>query len=170
MLGFSGYAILFGIMGLIFALSTYFKLKGEPVGNDTMREIAEAKLSGKDLVPTIEADAVISLDDVDWALHETLAQLEPTGMANRTPVFMSKNVEVMSHRAVGQEGAHLQMRLSSRNGADSHQLVPAIAFRQGAWANGMPQIIDVVYSINVNEWNGRRNLQLMVQDIRPAEG
>ena len=135
-----------------------------------MQAIAEAELSGRDLVPTIKADAEISLDEVDWALHETLAQLEPTGNANAMPLFLSRNVEVISHRAVGQEGAHLQMRLSSQNGGNAHQLVPAIAFRQGAWADGMPQLIDLVYSININEWNGRRNLQLMVQDIRPAEG
>ncbi len=141
-----------------------------PQFKSRMREIAEAKLAGQDLVPTIAVDAEISLDEVDWALHETLAQLEPTGYSNPTPLFLSRNVEVMSHRAVGQDGTHLQMRLSSRNGGDSHQLVPAIAFRQGAWTDGMPQIIDVVYSINLNEWNGRRNLQLMVQDIRPAEG
>jgi hypothetical protein len=33
----------------------------------------------------------------------------------------------------------------------------------------MPQYVDLVYSIGVNEWNGRRDLQLMVQDLRPAE-
>jgi single-stranded-DNA-specific exonuclease len=135
-----------------------------------MQKIAATKLAGLDLVPSIAVDAEISLDEVDWALYETLAQLEPTGQANRTPVFLSKNVEVMSHRAVGQEGAHLQMRLSGRNGSAAHKLLPAIAFRQGAWADGLPQLIDVVYSINLNEWNGRRTLQLMVQDMRPSAG
>lgn len=141
-----------------------------PLFKERMQAIAAVKLAGRDLVPAITADAEISLDEVDWALQETLAQLEPTGYGNPTPIFLSKNVEVMSHRAVGQEGAHLQMRLSSVNGGVTHQLLPAIAFRQGAWADRLPQIIDLVYSINVNEWNGRRNLQLMVQDIRPAQG
>ncbi len=134
-----------------------------------MKEIAQERLSGLDLMPTIEIDAEVSLDEIDWALYETLNKLEPTGQANPTPVFLSKNVEVMSHRAVGQNGAHLQMRLSNRNGGQAHQLMPAIAFRQGAWANELPQLIDVVYSVNLNEWNGRRSLQLMVQDLRPAE-
>ena len=140
-----------------------------PQFKSRMQEIAEAKLAGQDLVPTIAVDAEISLDEVDWALHETLAQLEPTGYSNPTPLFLSRNVEVMSHRAVGQDGTHLQLRLSSRNGDYAHQLLPAIAFRQGAWADALPQIIDVVYSVNINEWNGRRSLQLMVQDIRPHE-
>jgi len=133
-----------------------------------MKEIAKDRLSGLDLMPTIAVDAEISLDEIDWALYETLAKLEPTGYANPTPVFLSKNVEVMSHRVVGQDGAHLQMRLSSQNGGHAHQLLPAIAFRQGAWADELPQIIDVVYSVNLNEWNGRRTLQLMVQDLRPS--
>ena len=141
-----------------------------PQFKSRMQKIAEAKLAGLDLVPSIAIDAEISLDEVDWALYETLAQLEPTGQDNRTPVFLSKNVEVMSHRTVGQEGAHLQMRLSGHNGREAHKLLPAIAFRQGAWAGGLPQLIDVVYSINLNEWNGHRTLQLMVQDMRPSEG
>jgi single-stranded-DNA-specific exonuclease len=137
---------------------------------ERMRAIAEARLGDQELVPTIAVDAELALDEIDWALQETLAQLEPTGYANPTPIFMSRNVEVMSHRAVGRDGSHLQMRLSSRNGASAHQLMPAIAFRQGAWANEMPQLVDVLYSINVNEWNGRRSLQLVVQDIRAAQG
>ena len=141
-----------------------------PQFKSRMLAIAEARLAGLELVPSIDIDAEISLDEVDWSLYETLAQLEPTGQENRTPLFLSRNVEVISHRTVGQEGAHLQMRLSSRNGGDAHKLLPAIAFRQGAWADGLPQLIDVVYSINLNEWNGRKTLQLMVQDMRPSEG
>ncbi len=136
---------------------------------ERMLGIAEAKLAGKDLVPTIEVDGELSLDEIDWALYETLVQLEPTGFANPSPLFQSKQVQVMSHRAVGQDGAHLQLRLSNANGGAPHQILPAIAFRQGAWANQLPQVIDLVYSLNINEWNGRRSLQLMVQDIRAAE-
>jgi hypothetical protein len=52
-------------------------------------------------------------------------------------------------------------------GGSYHEL-PAIAFRQSAWANHMPQYIDVVYTMNVNEWRGNRSLQLMVQDLKPS--
>ncbi len=134
-----------------------------------MTEIAAAKLDGLDLQPTISVDMAIDLAEIDWALHETLAQLEPTGYANATPVFMSRNVEVASHRVVGKDSSHLQLRLNSGAGGYSSQQMAAIAFRQGAWANHMPQFVDLVYTVNVNEWNGRRSLQLMVQDIRPAK-
>jgi single-stranded-DNA-specific exonuclease len=148
-----------------------FTVRNEHLQEFTARmlEIAAAQLDGRDLAPTIEIDAQIALDDVDWALLETLSQLEPTGMGNPTPVFMSSNVEVMGHRAVGQNGDHLQLQVSGGNGGGAHNLLPGIAFRQGAWADHLPQYVDIVYTIGINEYNGRRTLQLMIQDIRPAQ-
>lgn len=134
-------------------------------------EIAQSELASLDLHPVIPIDMEIGLDEVDWALQEILAQLEPTGQSNATPTFLSRGVEVLSHRAVGQDGHHLQLRLlSSKGGVSANRVIPAIAFRQGAWSNSMPQYVDLVYSIGVNEWNGRRDLQLIVQDMQPMEG
>jgi single-stranded-DNA-specific exonuclease len=137
-----------------------------------INEIAQARLQTLDLQPTIAVDAELELESIDWALHENLAQLEPTGYANATPVFVSRGVEVISHRVVGQEGAHLQLRLNSGDNQGygyGYKELSAIAFRQGEWANCLPQYIDIAYTIGVNEWNGRRSLQLMIQDIRPTE-
>lgn len=138
---------------------------------ERMTELARLRLAEVDLTPTLAVDAEIGIEDVDWALFDVLAGLEPTGYANATPVFLSRGVEVISHRRVGQEGDHLQLRLSVRNGrsAGSYRILPAVAFRQGAWADGLPQFIDVVYTIGVNEWRGERSLQLMIQDIRPTQ-
>lgn len=130
-----------------------------------MTAIAADMLSGHDLQRTLTVDAELTLPQVDWAFHDLLTQLEPTGYANTTPVFVSQGVRVYSHRTVGQDRAHLQLRLG-----DQRCEFPAIAFGQGAWASSMPEFIDVVYGLNVNEWKGNRNLQLMVQDIRPAQG
>lgn len=133
-----------------------------------MREFAARALGDQVLTPKIEIDAEIDLGAVDWALFETLAQLEPTGKENPTPVFLSRNVEVVHHRAVGQDGSHLQLRLVDGGDRYAQKSIPAIAFRQGDWAESLPQFIDVVYTINLNEWNGQRNLQLMVKDLQPT--
>jgi single-stranded-DNA-specific exonuclease len=136
---------------------------------ERITDIAERQLADQPLYPKITIDAEIPLTAVDWALHENLAQLEPTGYANAAPIFLSRGVEVVQHRPVGREGSHLQLRVSSRGANGSGRILPAIAFGQGSWATMMPQYIDLVYTIGVNEWNGRRDLQLMVQDLRPAE-
>ncbi|MEZ4591195.1 MAG: single-stranded-DNA-specific exonuclease RecJ [Chloroflexota bacterium] len=131
-------------------------------------EVAERKLRDVELIPTLPIDAEIDLEAVDWALFEHLQQLEPTGAANPQPVLLSRGVEVIHHRAVGQSGAHLQLTLSA-DSVNGYREIGAIAFRQGEWASHLPQVIDLVYSISVNEWRGNRNLQLMVQDIRPSQ-
>lgn len=148
---------------------------GFTVRNDNLPEfltritdVAERKLQDVELIPTLTVDAEIGLEDVDWALFEHLQQLEPTGAANPQPIFLSRDVEVIHHRAVGQNGAHLQLTLSA-DSLTGYREIGAIAFRQGEWASHLPQMIDLVYSINVNEWRGNRNLQLMVQDIRPSQ-
>lgn len=128
-----------------------------------LNEYASGKLDEQDLKPSIPIDAEVNLADVDWALHRVLADLEPTGNANPKPIFVSRNVRVLSHRAVGQDGAHLQLSVG-----DSQTKLGCIAFRQGAWDGSLPDQIDLVYSIGVNEWNGRRDLQLVVQDIQEA--
>lgn len=147
-----------------------FTIRNEnlPAFAERMRAIAGRVLDGRDLSPTLSIDAEIDLAEVDWSLFEHLAGLEPTGTANPTPVFASRQAEIISHRLVGQEGNHLQMQLTAPGLTGGYKVVPAIAFRQGAWASHLPQFVDIAYTINVNEWNGRRDLQLMVQDIRPA--
>lgn len=148
---------------------------GFTVRNDNLPEflsritaIAERKLRDMELVPSLTVDAEIELDDVDWALFEHLQQLEPTGAANPQPTFLSRGVEVVHHRGVGQDGSHLQLTLAA-DSATGYREIGAIAFRQGEWASRLPQTIDLVYSIGVNEWRGNKNLQLMVQDLRPSQ-
>jgi single-stranded-DNA-specific exonuclease len=89
--------------------------------------------------------------------------LEPTGEANPTPRFLSRNLRVVDRRTVGQESTHLKIRVS-----DGEREMEAIAFRQGAWLQCMPGHIDLVYTIQSNIWNGQRELQLRVEDIKPA--
>lgn len=126
-----------------------------------MVEIAQEMLDGEELIPAIPIDAEINIGDIDWALHSLLESLEPTGNGNPTPVFMSRDIQVYDHRAVGQDGSHLQLWVG-----DGRVKRSCIAFRQGAWAGRLPSRVDLAYTINVNEWNGRRDLQLVVKDIR----
>ncbi|VAW42399.1 Single-stranded-DNA-specific exonuclease RecJ [hydrothermal vent metagenome] len=132
-----------------------------------MTEIAERKLGDLELAPTLSIDAEIDLDDVDWALYEHLRQLEPTGAANPQPTFLSCGVEVSHHRAVGQDGTHLQLTVTT-GGDSGYREISGIAFGQGEWASQLPQTIDLVYTVGVNEWRGNRKLQLMVKDLRPS--
>lgn len=157
-----------------------FTIRNEnlPEFTTRMTEIAEAELGRRDLRPSLAIDATLPLSQVDWALQDTLEQLEPTGYDNPKPLLLSRSVEVVSHRAVGTGGAHLQLFFvdahrseSARYGGgrmQSGQAFPAIAFRQGEWAGRLPHTVDIVYRVGVNNWQGKSNLQLVIEDIQPA--
>jgi len=126
-----------------------------------LRRIAMHQLEGLELLPTLSIDAEVDLSEMNWATHALLEQLEPFGYANPVPLFLSREVVVRDARVVGED--HLKMTLS-----DGRAVWDAIAFRQGGWAGKLPCRIDVVYTLEVNEWNEEKRLQLNVKDLRPS--
>jgi single-stranded-DNA-specific exonuclease len=144
---------------------------GFTVRNDNLEElsrclhsIAQRELGERDLRPTLRADMEIPLKELRPNLLRELDMLEPTGLGNPEAVFVSSNLKVKSYKKIGTEGQHLRMSVS-----DGYITYDAVAFRQGHWANQMPERIDILYVFETNSYQGRESLQLNVRDIRPAE-
>lgn len=136
-----------------------------PLLEERLQEKARDVLDGLTLQPTIAVDMELSLGQATLQLAKELAVLEPTGHANAQATFLSRNLRVIETRTVGSGKDHLKLKLSD----DREPPIDAIGFRLGAWAHDMPDCVDVVYNLEINEWMGRRNLQLNLRDIRPAE-
>jgi len=136
-----------------------------PILRERLQEKAHAVLAGMSLTPTINIDMELSLREATMSLANELSVLEPTGNSNEQAVFMSRKLKVVETRTVGAKDDHLKLKLSG----DGEPPIDAIGFRLGDWALEMPEEIDVVYNLEINEWQGRRNLQLNLRDIRPAE-
>jgi len=73
---------------------------------------------------------------------------------------------LVSCRRVGDDGQHLKLKIARKDNAP----IDAIGFGLGEWSSQMPSAIDAAYHLEMNEWNGRRSMQLKLIDIRPAEG
>ncbi|GAB5492016.1 MAG: single-stranded-DNA-specific exonuclease RecJ [Phototrophicaceae bacterium] len=132
---------------------------------ERLQEKARAVLDGMTLQPTIHVDMELSLREATMALAKELAVLEPTGHANEQAVFMSRKLRVLETKTVGKDKSHLKVKLV----AEGEPPIDCIGFRLGHWVDDLPEYVDVVYNLEVNEWLGRRNLQLNLRDIRPAE-
>ena len=125
--------------------------------------IARRELADRELLPTLNIDAEALLEDMNWATIEWLGKLEPCGYGNPVPLFLSRDVSVLRAKAVGNDGKHL--RLTVGDGRESRD---AIAFRMGDRLQDLGKRVDIVYTLEVNEWNGEKQLQLNVQDIQPS--
>lgn len=133
-----------------------------PALHERLMKLAGDILNGQSLVPTLEIDVEVDINQLHESLVHQLNLLEPCGNGNPQPTFMCRNVYVMDCRTVGKDDSHLKLKLS-RTGQPP---LDAIGFGLGEWAKRMPQYIDIAFQLELNEWNGRKNLQANLQDIR----
>ena len=131
-----------------------------------LEQKAEDALGGRALAPKLQIDGEVQLGELNENLLRELDLLEPTGRENEKAAFLTRDLGVLHCRRVGEDGRHLKLRLANSGGAQAD----AIGFGLGDWARKMPRRIDAAYHAEINEWGGRRNLQLQLLDIHPAAG
>lgn len=134
---------------------------------ESLQRRAEQLLSEEDVQPVLRIDAEVSARDLTWSLYEELQVLEPFGAGNPLPVFLCRRLNLYEFRGVGNH--HLRLVV----GKGSHRL-PAMLFRGGDLIRHLRRNMemDVVFSLEANDWDGRRTLQLSVKDLmfEPAYG
>ncbi|MCD6305274.1 MAG: single-stranded-DNA-specific exonuclease RecJ [Deltaproteobacteria bacterium] len=128
-----------------------------------LEAIAEAELTQQDLVPVIHADAHLLLREVDGQTVADVASLAPFGERNPAPVFLARSVEVARSRVVGDR--HLKLRL--RQGETVHE---GIGFGLGPYHPLHGARVDILFTPELNRWQGTERIQLKVVDLRRAEG
>jgi single-stranded-DNA-specific exonuclease len=131
---------------------------------ERLQAIAAEQLAGVEPRPILEIDAELPLEEVNWATHDLLRELEPCGVGNAQPVLLSPNVEVRDKRPMGSESKHFRLALRDGRGV----AWDAVYFRRGDLVDQVPGRVDVAYTLEVHEWNHEKRLQLNVQDLRAA--
>jgi len=115
-------------------------------------------------VPAMEADCELTVQDMTMEQAQQLYALEPYGTGNPVPVFVSCSMTVADVSAVG-AGKHVRFRLE-KDGVG----VTAMLFRHGlSDIDVYPgDAVDVMYTMDINEFQGKQSLQFILKDIRLA--
>lgn len=147
------------------AAAAGFTIRNEklPILIGQLKQIAKRQLGDMDLRPIIKADAEVTLKDMKPEVLEYLDWLQPTGLGNPQPVFATRGVKVLRAQSIGKDADHLKLVVT-----DGHITFDAIAFRQGHLAVKMPSRLDMMFTFELNEFNGRSTLQLNVRDLKPS--
>lgn len=130
----------------------------------TFTEVASSELTGRDLRPVLKIELEIDFERVDEVLVETVERFAPFGEENERPVFLSRNLTIVDIVHMGISGQHVKLRVKSdRSGVKS-----ALGFGQAeAWQNlRIGDRIDLVYYPEINEFNGKREIQVKIVDIK----
>jgi single-stranded-DNA-specific exonuclease len=131
---------------------------------EKLNDLARLKLKPEDLQPPLRLDAEVGLDEINFDLLAELEKLKPTGQGNPNVQFCTRNLS--NAKPLQKMGAQKQhVKLWVKDGSTTHEAV---------WWNGGDKSLpvgkfDLAFAPSVNEFNGRRTVQLKVLDWRPAQ-
>ena len=148
---FGGHAMAIGI--------TIKRDKFEQFKKEFEEVAREAKID--EIIPIINIDAKINLNEINKEMVASLKQLEPFGEGNKMPIFAFKNLKIDSIRALS-EGKHIKLTLKEGN-----SIINAIGFNLGHLVDEykIGNKIDVVGTLEINSFNGVDSLQINIKDV-----
>lgn len=147
-------------------------LSMKPENFDTFKvrfeEIVQETIEDRMLIPEIEIDAKIKLNNISTKFYRILKQFAPFGPGNMSPVFLTEKVVDTGYGCIVGKN---HLKLSVIHPDISGFPVAAIAFQQG---DKLPVIqsgkaFSICYHVEENEWNGHTSLQLNIKDIKPID-
>ena len=129
--------------------------------------LANKKLAGVNLEPSIEADCILPASLLNLNLAKELEKFAPFGFGNSKPVFKLDQVKINNYKLMGANQDHLKLFVSVGDLVEEFQII--------AWGGSafLDQVkigdnCDVLVSLGVNSWRNRESLQLFLKDIKKA--
>ncbi len=131
-------------------------------------KIAGRKLKGINLAPKINIEAEIGLNEVNEEFITAVERFAPFGQDNNQPKFMSRGVSIVDITTMGIDGKHIKLRITNDE-LRMTNIINAVGFGQAEqWKDlRIGDIIDIVYYVEMNEFNGRSEAQIKIVDIKP---
>lgn len=128
-------------------------------------EVVSSNIQPELLIPEIVIDAEIDFTELKESLHNIICQMEPFGPENLRPVFLSRNLKEAGFSKIVKD-QHIRFVLK-QNGITFTGIGFNLATKFHLLQMNHP--LDVVYTLDINEWQGTRSLQLKVIDFRLSQ-
>jgi single-stranded-DNA-specific exonuclease len=137
--------------------------KNLPRLEEELSAMVAESLSGVELRPHLDIDAEVTLPEMGGDTYQETQLLAPFGIGNPVPTFLSRGAQVLEWRSMGEGGDHLRFKLRQAG-----TVWDAVAFRLGNHKVELGGEIDVVYNLEIDNWNGRRQLRLNILDFKKS--
>ncbi len=129
----------------------------------SLLQMATTQLEGVDLRPHLDIEAEVTLPELGGNTFQLIHQLAPFGEGNPAPIFLSRMVEVVDCRTMGNSDEHLRLKL--RQGGT---LWNGVGFRLGNYLAEVCSPLDIVYKLEIDRWGGEERLRLNILDFVPT--
>jgi len=152
--------------GHMYAAGLTMKVENVQAFKDRFEEVVNKTITPELLIPQIDIDEELSLNQIDDKFFRILKQFQPFGPGNMSPVFVTENVTDSGEgRLVGPDKEHIKLSLIHTDKSKTYQ---AIAFQLAehyrSIHEGKP--FDICYTITENVFRGQTTLQIRVKDIK----
>jgi single-stranded-DNA-specific exonuclease len=133
----------------------------------SLEKTGNKELTKEELTPFLEIDSEISTNELNWKTFGEIQKFEPFGTDNPKPLFLMRGVKIVGMRNVGTKENHLKLLLEKEY-RDGIKRIDAIGFNLVGFCDKIElgNRVDIVFEILANEWNGSRELQLKIVDLR----
>ena len=151
----------------MFAAGLTLKIENVRAFSERFEEIVSKTVPDGQQIQTIEVDTKLALHEITPRFYRILRQFAPLGPHNLAPVFVTEDViDAGTSRLVGKNLEHIKLDLMEPDACSG--IFPGIAFNL---AGKLPVIqsgtpFDICYSIELNEFRGKTNLQLNIRDLK----
>ena len=88
----------------------------------------------------------------------------PYGIGNKAPIFLSEKIKIVAKSSVGKNKEHLQLKLMH-----TQQLWDAIHFNSNYHDLRVDEYVDIVFSLEHNNFRGQKKLQLQIKDLKRSK-
>ncbi len=155
--------LLEGVGGHPMAAGFTIKTKNIPEFSKIFDKIAAKKLNPEILNRNLKIDAQILFSDITHELLISLEEFHPLGIGNQAPVFSSEKIKIRQLKIVGKEKQHLKLSLEKDG-----EVFSAIGFNLGDKIKDIKNgdWVSIVFTPEINSWNGRSRIELKLRDIK----
>ena len=170
--GFNLYEAIYECKDLLMAYGGHFAAAGLTLAPENLipftnkfEEVVAATIPDHLLIAEIIIDAEINFEEITENFYNIICRMEPFGPENMRPVFMTKKCTDFGYSKILKE-AHIKFVLRQKK-----TVMNGIAFNMHEKFSLLTnqKEVDIVFSIDENEWQGNKNLQLKIIDIRSSE-
>jgi len=164
--GFDLYNALFDLSDLLmqfggheYAAGITLESKNIEAFCDKFEELASKKLDTKDMAPKIEVDTKLGLESINPQTLKDIEMLLPFGHKNPQPIFWAGPVKVVFSTVVGND--HLKLTIQEKG-----ITFDCIAFGKAALHPLEGKVVNILFHVEINTWQGTESIQLVIVDLR----
>jgi len=148
-----------------------FTLKSVDIVQDFQKSLITSFLetASDDRRKVIIVDTEVELEKMDWDMYNYIQKFEPFGKDNERPKYLASELTILQKQQIGKDGKHIKLTVKHR----TQRIFKVVGWnlcggKEKDWCQilRIGDKIDIVFELSVNEWNGSRELQRTIIDIK----